>query len=304
VTGSYLAAVLLAALGAVLFGLAAVRQHDAVQATMSVQHGLAEHVRAFWSLVRQPAWLRGAGESAVAGGLHVVALALAPITLIQPIGVIAVPVTVVASALRTHRRPRPTQILGAGLSVVGIGVLTVLLIIPGATPLVLPGWGLVAGPLLVLVVGAVLAILSRGAWPPVIRCITLATAAAALFGLNSILIRTIGNIIKRGLVGAAGPVLWTSVLGLAVALPVGLWAMQSAYLSGSPHIVICVLTLVDPVSAVVGGHLLLHDGVAIGGLTLWAAVGCGVVAGFGVLLLSRDYPVDRPTGAGVSASRR
>jgi hypothetical protein len=296
-TGSSVVAVVIAALGAVLFGLAAVRQHGAVQATMSVQHGLGGHLRAFRSLIHQPSWIRGAAESTLAGAMHVVALAFAPITLIQPIGVIAVPVTVVASALRARRRPRSTQILGAGLSVLGIAVLTVLLIVPSARPLVLPHWAAIAGPTVALVALALLATLFRGAWPPIVRCITLATAAAALFGLNSILIRTIGHIIKVHPTGA-GPVLLTAVLGLAVALPVGLWAMQSAYLSGSPHIVICCLTLIDPISAVLGGNLLLQDGVAVGGLTLWAALGCAVIAASGVLLLSRDYPVDQPSRAG------
>jgi hypothetical protein len=85
-----------------------------------------------------------------------------------------------------------------------------------------------------------LATFFRGAWPPLLRCITLATSAA-LFGLNSILIRTIGHIVKAGSTGA----------------------------------------------------------VAGGGLTLWAALGCAVMAASGVLLLSRDYPIaNQPTRVG------
>jgi hypothetical protein len=87
------------------------------------------------------------------------------------------------------------------------------------------------------------------------------------------------------------------VLGLGLSLPAGLWAMQTAYLSGSPHVVICCLTLVDPISAVIGGHLLLQDGVDIAGLRLGGAVFSAVVAAAGVLLLSRNYPDELPHGA-------
>ena len=95
-------AVLLATVGAVLFGLAAVRQHGAVRAGAEATEDGRHGARAMLRLVRDRSWLAGAVQAVVAGGTHVVALALAPITLVQPVGVIAVPVTVVASALRSE----------------------------------------------------------------------------------------------------------------------------------------------------------------------------------------------------------
>lgn len=71
--------------------------------------------------------------------------------------------------------------------------------------------------------------------------------------------------------------------------------MQSAYRFGSPQVVICCLTLIDPLTAVVGGRLLL-DGASVTGPTLagagTCAVTCAVVAAVGVVLLARDYPAD------------
>ena len=306
-TVAHVVAVLLAALGAVLFGLAAVRQHGAVQDTMSAGHGLADSVRSFWRLVRQPSWLLGAVQSTVAGGLHVVALALAPITLVQPIGVLAVPVTVVASAVRERRPPSPAQVVGSVLSVVGVAVLTVLLLAPDAAGLVLPRWPVLAVTVLTLVAASVLVTVLPRPAAPLTRCLVLATAAAVLFGLNSILIRMIGHVLSTGSVGASWPVLLTAVLGLALALPVGLWAMQTAYLAGSPHVVICCLTLADPITAVLGGHWLLQDGVAVSGPALSGAVVCALAAAAGVVLLSRDYPAEspaRPAGTATSGSSR
>lgn len=291
--GAHALAVALATVGAVLFGLAAIRQHGAVLDTMTgSRQGLRQNLRAFGRLVRQPTWLIGTLQGIVAGGLHVVALALAPITLVQPLGVLAVPVTVVASSLTCRQRPSRAQVWGSVLSVGGIALLTVLLLTPATQPVVLPAWGLLALTGGVSVGATVLAIATGARSPRLLRCVVLAGAAAVLFGLNSILIRILGHVLSTGRATTDLPVLVTAAVVLAVALPVGVWAMQSAYLTGSPHVVICCLTLLDPVTAVVGGWLLVDDGVAVTGWQLPLAVGCALLAAAGVVLLSREYPAD------------
>lgn len=222
-----------------------------------------------------------------------VALTLAPITLVQPVGVLAVPVTVVAAALARRRRPAPTQVLGSVLNVVGVAALTVVLLLPAAQPATLPSLvNLAVGTGTVLVGGGAVALLLGRTWaPPLLRCVVRAVVAAALFGLNSVLIRALGEIISSSPVHPVGLVV-TSLAGIALALPLVVWAMQSTNLFGSPQVVICCLTLIDPVTAVVGGKLLLQDGARVTGLTLAAAVACAVVTAAGVVLLARDYPAD------------
>lgn len=293
VTVGHVWAVALAVVGAGLFGLAAVRQHTAVRATVTgTGRGVRHHLNALRQLLRHPGWLVGSVQGIVAGCMHVVALALAPITLIQPIGVLAVPVTVVATSIKRRQRPGWRQVAGALASVAGIAVLTVLLLTPTVQPLVLPPWWLVAAVVAVAVGLSVAALLSPARGPALLRCIVLASAAAVLFGLNSVLIRLTVHIVEGDMIGSQVPLLVTAALGFAIALPVGLWAMQSAYLSGSPHVVICCLTLLDPLAAVVGGDLLLQDGVAVTGMTLVAVGACVFVATLGVVLLSAEYPVE------------
>ena len=299
--GTSVAAVGLAALGAVCFGLAAIRQHGAVRSTLDDGstsgrpedvRGASGLVRAATSalrLVRQPAWLLGAGQAALGGLLHVAALALAPVTLVQPVGVLAVPVTVVRSALVRGRRPGRAQVAGAVLSVLGVTALTVVLLLPGTRPAVLPAW-----PGLALATGAVVALagaltLATRRAPALPRCVGRAVAAATLFGLGSVLVRTLGQVVMTGPDHPAGVVLG-ALVGLAVALPLGVWSMQSAYLAGAPQVVICCLTLLDPVTAVVGGRLLLGDGATVTGTSLVLAVACGLVVAVGVVLLAREYP--------------
>lgn len=291
-SGTYLLAVGLAVLGAVLFGLAAVRQHSAVhEATAAEPTTTGLDLSALWRLVRQPAWLLGALQAAVAGGSHVVALALAPLTLVQPIGVLAVPVAVVGSALAARRRPSRPQIVGALLGVGGVAGLAVVLLAPAGRGLVLPPWALLAGVLLAAVAGSVVAIGTGRRWPALARCLVLSFTAAVLFGLNSILLRMVGHLVATGALATQLPLLVTAVLGIALVLVVGLWAMQSAYTVGSAQVVICCLTLVDPFTAVVGGYLLLHDGVTLNGLSWIGALVCTALAAVGVVLLSREPQV-------------
>ena len=292
-SAAHVVAVLLATLGAVLFGLAAVKQHGAVRAGAEVgdhgRHGVLGMLR----LLRDRTWLAGAVQATVAGGTHIVALVLAPITLVQPVGVIAVPVTVVASAVKARRRPRTSEIVGSAMSLLGIAILTVLLLSPTAQPVVLPGWGVLGGTVLALVAVTALVVATPvGRTHPGARCIALATLAALLFGLNSVLLKVIGQAIRSGFVAADRPDLLVAVTGIALALPIGLWSMQAAYLSGSAQVVICCLTLADPLTAVIGGHYLLGDGVDAQGGTLLAAVVCALVAAAGVVVLSKDYPVE------------
>jgi drug/metabolite transporter (DMT)-like permease len=304
-------AVVLAALGALFYGLASVRQHRVVRASVpSGRMSLRARLAAGLQLVRQPAWLWGAVQLTLGGALHVAALALAPITLVQPIGVLAVPVTVVASAVGLRRRPSRAQVWGTVLSVAGVAALSVVLLLPPhgrpalppphpPHPPVLPLWGTLAlGVGAVLVGSAVVALVLFGPRvPTMLRCVSRALVAAVLFGLNAVLIRALGQV----LTGPPGPgpvppvpvaLVVTALVGIAVVLPLGIWATQSAYLYGSPQVVTCCLILIDPLAAVVGGRVLLHDGAPIAGPTLAAAVACSLLATVGVVLLARDHPGD------------
>jgi len=218
-----------------------------------------------------------------------VALTLAPVTLVQPVGVLAVPVTMVRSALLQRRRPSCIQLVGTSLSVIGVAALTVVLIRPTGHPAVLPTWSKVVGHAIVVALGAsVFALLPRAA-PGRLACAGRAVAAAVLFGLASVLVRMVGLIVTT-VPGQQAALLTAALLGLALALPLGVWSMQSAYLFAAPQVVICCLTLVDPLAAVVSGRVLLGDGAAVTGMALLAAAGCAIAAATGVLLMARAYP--------------
>ena len=306
ISSQHLVAVLLAVVGAVLLGLAAVRQHGAVQHAVALDGGgPRQSLRSFRRMVRRPSWLLGILQGFAGGGLHIVALTLAPIALVQPIGVIAVPVTAIASAIKHRRRPNPRQIIGTLVSLASVSAMTAVLLVPSATGVVvLPSVPSVIVTVAVAI-GIALAVVRSGPGTrPLIRSTALAATAAGLFGLTSVLVRTVGTILHSGAPTADLPLLIVALSGMALTLPIGFWAMQTAYVSGSPQVVVCCMTLIDPVTAAVGGRLLLQEGAALTSAILWAAVGCGFLAAVGVVLLSGKDPSSRRSPVQASWSER
>ena len=120
-------AIVLAMLGAVCFALAAVLQHRAVAAAAPAPsdpvggHGRLS-LAGLIAATRRPGWLVGL---ALAGGgtlLHAIALVLAPLSVVQPVGVLAVPIAVLLSAVRTGRGPGGRVLAAVAVCVVGVAV--------------------------------------------------------------------------------------------------------------------------------------------------------------------------------------
>ena len=118
----------------------------------------------------------------------------------------------------------------------------------------------------------------------------LATSAAVLFGLTSILVRVSWQLLAAPAGALDVRLLVTALLGLAITLPTGVWSMQNAYVSGAPQLVICCLTLLDPLVAILGGQILLGEGAGPSPAHLALAAGLGLVAALGIVLLSLDQP--------------
>jgi drug/metabolite transporter (DMT)-like permease len=282
-------AVTLAVLGAALFAGAAVLQHREV-ADLYGEPLPRERVlslRRLGRIARRPGWLAGFG---LAGGgtiVHAIALALAPLRVVQPIGVLAVPVAVLLSSLRSRRPPSRSVILGVVLTMAGVAVFVAASVggstgsppPPGST---LPTTLVVGGVVLALATGG----LAAGGW---LRCVACATAGATAFGLLSALMRVIFQEVAAGSGWYEPPVVGAAASAV-VALVVGGWLVQQAYPSGPPEVVVACLTVVDPIVAVLLGSLLLGEGADTPVATWFLLGGAAVAAAVGVLVLARLHP--------------
>lgn len=287
----------LAVVAAFFFAGAAVLQHRAVAPGSGVRR---LSLRGFAEIVRQPGWLLGLLLAAGGSTLHAIALVLAPLSVVQPIGVIAVPIAVVLTAARTHRRPGPRVVVGVVVCVCAVATFVfttagtaVSTPVPGREMLLA---GLVIGLVVLCLAGLGLA---RTGW---IRCVACAMAGAAAFGLVSALVRAVSQSVTSGLAGLLDPAVLTAVGGIVVAVLVGGWLVQQAFTSGPPEVVVACLTVVDPIVAVLFGVFLLGEGNETPPSTWVELVTIAFIATAGVAVLARHHP--DATTRSVPAGRR
>jgi hypothetical protein len=285
-------AIVLALLGAVCFAGAAVLQHGAVSAGSSRDEddrpGKALSLRGLGEITRRPGWLAGL---ALAGGgsvLHATALVLAPLSVVQPLGVLAVPIAVLLTALRTDRRPASGVVVGVLLSIAGVAVFVAA---AAGTAVSSPPPDQATLIASLVVAGVVLALaalgFARSGW---VRCVACAMAGAAAFGLVSALVRAVSQSVVAGDVGPLELPVLAALAGIAAAVLVGGWLVQQAFASGPPEVVIACLTVVDPIVAVLLGAVLLGEGAATPGDTWVILAGAAITATAGVIALARHHP--------------
>ncbi|MBP2479202.1 glycosyltransferase involved in cell wall biosynthesis [Crossiella equi] len=268
-------AVLLALLAAALFAFAVARQHAAVRA-----HGSEDRLSlaGFARTLRSRTWLTGTALAVVGSVLHVVALALAPMVVVQPIGVLSLVLTVLLTArARRERVPRTVRLAVLAVCAGVLGVVALAAIPPTTT--VVPDVWTVQGAVLVAVVLALVT-----TWlPGRARCAGLAIGAAVLFGLGSVLMKTATAQLFTADPDLAG--LFTA--GEAVLLLVlGGWLSHQAYAAGPAPVVVGAVTVIDPLTAVAVGlgfygeaaHLTAATATGQAGLALLAVLGVGVLA--------------------------
>lgn len=284
--------VLLAVLAAGGFATAAVLQAGAVRA-VGVRRGSIRR------LVRDRRWLGGLACLLGAAGFHAVALALAPLSLVQPIGVLALVGSAGYVVLTARRRPRLGELVAVGSIVAGVAGF-VLFGAPASTQAGVVGVlaGMQAAAVVTVCVSVlVLAGLLTGGLG---RCLGFAGAGAACYALVSVLTRVAAleliadrNVLTLALLAA----------GAVIAALVGGWLIQNAYAAGSAELVLACQTVGDPAVAVGIGVGVLAEASATG-VDLVAQMCCAALAVGGIALLARDRAVHGadPSAASLESS--
>ncbi|MHA6802243.1 DMT family transporter [Salinifilum ghardaiensis] len=278
-------AILLGALGACGYALGARMQHRAVHAmTGGARFSLRDQARLFG----EPRWLGGLLVLGLGAGLHVTALGFAPLSVVQPLGVIALPITVLLTLREQGTRTRELNLsvlLSVAAAMVGVGLFVVLAARTAAPTPVAPHHQLAATQIaaVTILALAMAAVLSRSRT----RCVLFAAAGAAAYGYVSLLMRGITQ--QLGALDPANiPVV--PLFGVAAAMLVGGWLVQHGYASGSPDLVVACLTVIDPIVAVGMGLGLLGEADRIAFPTTVGQVACAAVACVGVFALARYHP--------------
>jgi drug/metabolite transporter (DMT)-like permease len=272
-----------------LFAGGATIQHLAVSKTT---HGTAENpsmsMREMLGLLKNRLWLVGTGTIVVGATLHAVGLALAPVTVVQPVGILAVPWAVLLAAKLHGFRPTKLIWFAVALTIIGIVSFTYFSTATAVKEIELNLWKIIAGVLVVYSIGALLAYLGmkgRGFR----RCLLLASAGSFYYGMSPTMLKTIFEVLGKDHYWT-NPLLYVVVFFLLTCYAVGGWMLQQAYANGPAEIVVGSMTTTDPIVAVGFGIAVLGEGARLGILDGLGMILTGAIAIGGVVILSKYHP--------------
>jgi hypothetical protein len=280
-------AVLLAVLGAFFLAFGAQRQGSAVKADTG---GLALSSRGMLRLIRSPRWMFGLLLLATGMVMNAIALVSAPLTVVQPIGAIALVITTIVNAKDQGLSINRATVVAISACVTGSALFVVLAVnvtqenhhVSGSDELTIV-------LLLALAVGLFgsLALMFKHRMSAFIYIL----GAGVLFGFVAVLTRIIGkHLLDPNGLGLLN-VQWYSVVAIAAAGGLGSWFVQSAYSGGPPDLVIAGLTVIDPIVGIAIGIAILGelrpDVHAVMAIAMGTAASLAIV---GVIALSRHHP--------------
>lgn len=280
-------AVVCAVAGAFFLAFGAQRQGSAVQNNTG---GLALGGASFLRLLKNPRWVLGLVLLGVGMALNVVALTLGTLTVVQPIGAIALVITTIVNSRDQGIRLNRATVVAITCCVAGsaLFVLMAVSVVAENTHVT------VAEELTVVLLLAVVVILFGGAlvlFKHRLKAFFYIFGSGVLFGFVAVLTR----IISKQIFDPNGLFLlnvqWYSVIAIAAAGILGSWFVQSAYASGPPDLVIAGLTVIDPIVGIAIGITILgelRDDVPP--VVAIAMAGAAILAIVGVIALSRHHP--------------
>ncbi|RSM58046.1 hypothetical protein DMH04_56500 [Kibdelosporangium aridum] len=272
-------ALALAIAGAVLNGLGALWQNTAVRDN---QTGKLVSIAALLHLLRNRRWLMGQLAVIIGSALHFGALAFAPVTVIQPIGVLGIAVTTVASARRDHSQLSVGTWLSLAAIVLGVGGFTSL----AASNAQVTRVSDETAVLIAMIVGLLLMVLGLigSIGHGLVRCLAFAAGGGVVFGFASVVIRLAALSVEHG-----NPADFPtgSLIGAILSIPVAVWFIQQAHASGPPDLVVAALTLADPIVAIGIGYVALGEGAKTSTVATLAEGACFLIAAIGIVVLPR-----------------
>ncbi|MFF7450244.1 MULTISPECIES: DMT family transporter [unclassified Streptomyces] len=254
--------------------------------------------------LRRPSWWAALALNGLGGLLHVVALAYGPLSLVQPLGALTIVFALPMAALFVRRKAGATAWRGAIMATVGLAGLLSLVGASDAQSLDTTQRVAVA----TVTAGAVVALMIAGRAAhrhPAVRSILLATASGVAFGMSSVFTKTVAVDWTGGVTAADLP----SLAVIGVLATAGVLLSQASYRGAGLAAPLATLTVVNPVAAAVVGITMFGETFRYGTTGTLLALGCGVVATGGLILLTTErlartepQPLPEPVQTPVQAS--
>ncbi len=259
-----------------------------------LQHQGANQVRRRFPLdpgllldvMRQPLWLLGIVAEVVGVALHMVAVNLGALSVVQPLLTVGLVVALPLQAVLGRPVSR-RSLLAATLTVAGLAVfLAVQPTVESRDPQRITDW--LPGFALVAMV-ALAALGVALAWRGRARPLGLGAAAGTMFALSAALVKTWGEILGAGGVPALATSweLWTA-LGFGL---VGALLSQAAFQSGPLGGSLAAMMVVDPIIGVSLGSIVFGEAFSTGPMAVVQAAGLALtLAGVWLLATGERQP--------------
>lgn len=282
-----LLAIALSVLAAVALAFGAQFQNQAVSRSrvMHEEPKVSLSLKELGKLIARPRWVSGTGLLFAGMLLQLGALSLAPLIVVQPIGALALVITYILNARYTKTRLNQATIFAIALSTFGVGgfVITASQV---AAQVVLTDENLIRVLLLFVFILVIFGVLFFTVGKKA-KALTFIIGAGVLYGF----VATLAKVTIQRLYQMDYDILTLiAVVSMLGAILLGGWFVQNAYASGPPDLVIAGLTVVDPLVAVAIAIAILGEAqqATVGSGSLFTVF--GLLAIFGVYLLSKVHP--------------
>ncbi|GGQ13562.1 DMT family transporter [Streptomyces mutabilis] len=246
--------------------------------------------------LRRLDWWAAVALNGLGGLLHVVALALGPLSLVQPLGALTIVFALPMAALFVGRKAGATAWRGALMATVGLAGLLTLVGASDTQSLDTAQRVVTAG----VTGGVIVALIIAGRAVhrhPAVRSILLATASGIAFGMSSVFTKTVAVDWAGGVSVADLP----SLAVIGVLATAGMLLSQASYRGAGLAAPLATLTVVNPVVAAVVGITMFGETFRYGTTGTVLALSCGVVAAGGLILLTTER-IAREAAEGAEAA--
>lgn len=264
---------IIALAGALGYALgAALQQYEAVAEGASLK------------LVRRPRWWIGGAIGFTGACLHAVALSFAPLVAVQPISVATLVFAVPLAAFMYGRKPYKAEIFGS--IAVAVGLLWLMLLVPPhhVTPRLSDGAALVFLAVIGVIVLITQLVATRVHGPG--RALLLSVGAGVVTASVSTFVRVVGG----GMEGDWGRLVHWFTLAVPVLLVCAVVLLQRSYAVGYFGIAYAGVQVIDPITSVMAGAILLGEPLPTSPSTAIPALLAGALTIGGTITLGRLAP--------------
>ncbi|MCL2489313.1 MAG: hypothetical protein FWF36_01080 [Propionibacteriaceae bacterium] len=291
------------AVGLVMFGsfcyaLAAKVQRSAVR--VQVRENTTNkrmNVRQIFLLLLDPKWWLGVGLMTVSLVCQVLGLYMAPVSVVQPVGLMAFPWSILLTARSLG--PNPKRVIAPTVGTVAVIAGFVLLVSVHSSPTIdiRPARIIVAAGVVYALVGLMALLGSHG--PRQWRPLFWGSGGAMLYGLEAAVVKVILEYAANH-TWWQQPVIWGIIAVLLAGSGVAGLMIQQGYATGAAHVVVACTTVTAPVISVTFGIIVLAEGRLLtpGPSVGLVALGLAAIAGVALTAwVSRVALDDHPVGS-------